>query len=205
MNEFDLKAAEWDNNPMHRDRSVAIANEIIRLIPLSEEMTALEYGAGTGVTSLILKDYLKEITLMDNSKEMIRVIDEKIRSSKVMNLKVLNFDLESDEFIEGKFDLVFTQMVLHHVNNIEKIINTFHQLLNQGGYIAIADLYEEDGSFHGDSFTGHKGFNIDYLSGILKKNRFSDIIHKTCFVIDRKTSETESKQFNVFIMVARRD
>jgi len=168
-------------------------------------MTALEYGAGTGVTSLILKDYLKEITLMDNSKEMIRVIDEKIRSSKVMNLKVLNFDLESDEFIEGKFDLVFTQMVLHHVNNIEKIINTFHQLLNQGGYIAIADLYEEDGSFHGDSFTGHKGFNIDYLSGILKKNRFSDIIHKTCFVIDRKTSETESKQFNVFIMVARRD
>jgi len=205
MNEFDLKAPEWDNNPTHRDRSVAIANEIISLIPLSKEMTALEYGAGTGVTSLILKDHLKEITLMDNSKEMIRVIDEKIRSSKVMNLKVLNFDLESDEFIEGKFDLVFTQMVLHHVNNIEKIINTFHQLLNQGGYIAIADLYEEDGSFHGDSFTGHKGFNIDYLSGILKKNRFSDIIHKTCFVIDRKTSETESKQFNVFIMVARRD
>jgi ubiquinone/menaquinone biosynthesis C-methylase UbiE len=112
MNEFDLKAPEWDNNPTHRDRSVAIANEIISLIPLSKEMTALEYGAGTGVTSLILKDHLKEITLMDNSKEMIRVIDEKIRSSKVMNLKVLNFDLESDEFKEGKFDLVFTGMVL---------------------------------------------------------------------------------------------
>ena len=32
-----------------------------------------------------------------------------------------------------------------------------------------------------------------------------DISHKTCFVIDRKISETESKQFEVFIMVAKRD
>ena len=63
MNEFDAKAAEWDKNPMHWDRSEAIANEIIKLIPLKKKMTALEYGAGTGITSFLLKDYLKEITL----------------------------------------------------------------------------------------------------------------------------------------------
>ena len=62
-------------------------------------------------------------------------------------------------------------MVLHHVNDIEKIIGKFYRLLNPGGYLAIADLYEEDGSFHGDGFTGHKGFNMDSLSGILRKNR----------------------------------
>jgi hypothetical protein len=28
MNEFDIKAAEWDKNPMHWDQSEAIANEI---------------------------------------------------------------------------------------------------------------------------------------------------------------------------------
>jgi 16S rRNA A1518/A1519 N6-dimethyltransferase RsmA/KsgA/DIM1 with predicted DNA glycosylase/AP lyase activity len=49
MNEFDIKAAEWDNNPMHWERSEAIVNEIIKLIPLSNKMTALEYGAGTGI------------------------------------------------------------------------------------------------------------------------------------------------------------
>ena len=130
MNEFDIKAAEWDNNPMHWDRSEAIANEIIKLIPLNNEMTALEYGAGTGIASFLLKDYLKEITLMDNSAEMVKVMNEKIRSSKAKNLKALNFNLETDEYREGKFDLIFTQMVLHHVNDIEKIINTFHTLLN---------------------------------------------------------------------------
>ena len=204
MNEFDIKAAEWDKNPMHWDRSRAIANEIIKLVPLNKGMTALEYGAGTGITSFLLRDYLKEITLMDNSTEMIRIIDEKINSSQVKNLKTLNFNLETDDYKNGKFDLIFTQMVLHHVTDIEKIVNKFHLLLNPKGYLVIADLYEEDGSFHGEGFTGHKGFNVDALSDILRKNRFSGINHKTCFVIDRKISETQSKQFEVFIMTAKK-
>ena len=204
MNEFDIKAAEWDNNPMHWERSEAIVNEIIKLIPLSKKMTALEYGAGTGIGSFLLKDYLKRITLMDNSSEMVKIIEEKIRSLKVNNLRALNFNLETHVYREEKFDLIFTQMVLHHVNDIEKIISRFHTLLNPQGHLAIADLYEEDGSFHGEGFTGHKGFNIESLSGVLRENGFSDIKHKTCFVINRKISETVTKQYEVFIIVAKR-
>lgn len=205
MNEFDIKAGEWDKNPMHWDRSEAVAKEIVSLIPLNKEMSALEYGAGTGITSFLLRDYLKEITLMDNSSEMIKVINEKIKASKVKNLRTLNFNLESDEYKEKKFDLIFTQMVLHHVVDIENIINKFHLLLNPGGFLVIADLYEEDGSFHGEGFTGHNGFNIDKLSDILRKKNFANVSDKTCFIIDRKISETESKQFKVFIMTAQRD
>lgn len=205
MNEFDIKAGEWDKNPMHWDRSEAVAKKIMSLIPLNKEMSALEYGAGTGITSFLLRDYLKEITLMDNSSEMIKVINEKIKASKVKNLRTLNFNLESDEYKEKKFDLIFTQMVLHHVVDIENIINKFHLLLNPGGFLAIADLYEEDGSFHGEGFTGHNGFNIDKLSDILRKKSFKNVSDKTCFIIDRKISETESKQFKVFIMTAQRD
>jgi ubiquinone/menaquinone biosynthesis C-methylase UbiE len=205
MNEFDIKAAEWDNNPMHWERSEAIATEIIKLIPLNKEMNALEYGAGTGIASFLLRDYLKDITLMDSSAEMIRVINGKIESSKVKNLRTLNFNLETEEYKDGRFDLIYTQMVLHHIKDTERIISIFHQLLEQGGYLAIADLYEEDGSFHDDAFIGHKGFNMDSLSGILRKNGFSDIYYKPCYVIDRKISETESKQYNVFILTSRRD
>jgi tRNA (cmo5U34)-methyltransferase len=204
MNEFDAKAAEWDMNPMHYDRSVAIVNEIINRIPLKNDMTGLEYGAGTGIASFLLRDKLKEILLMDNSTEMVRMINQKIDLTKVKNLKVSNFNLESEEYKEGKFDLIFTQMVLHHVNDVDKIIGIFNQLLNSGSYLAIADLYEEDGSFHGDGFTGHKGFNMEWLSGILKKNGFKEVSYKTCFVIDRKISETESKQYEVFLMTGRK-
>ena len=124
-NEFDLKAAGWDNNPMHWDRSVAITNNIKELIPLDRKMNALEYGAGTGTSSFLLKDYLKEITLMDSSSEMVRVMNEKIKTTKVKNLKTLNFDLEHSDYSEGRFDLIFTQMVLHHVSDIDSIIRKF--------------------------------------------------------------------------------
>jgi tRNA (cmo5U34)-methyltransferase len=204
MNEFDIKAAEWDNNPMHWDRSEAIAIEIKKLIPITKEMSALEYGAGTGITSFLLKDSLREITLMDNSTEMVRVMNDKINTKKVRNLKTLNFDLEKTDYLEESFDLIFTQMVLHHVADIESIIIRFSKLLNPGGYIAVADLYEEDGSFHGAGFTGHKGFNVEVLSSLLNKYNFSDISSRTCFVIDRKISESETKKFEVFLIIAKK-
>ncbi len=205
MNEFDIKAAGWDQNPMHWSRSEAIAKEILKTIPLTKTMTALEFGAGTGISSFLLKDYLKEITLMDNSREMVKITREKIRSSGATNLKAVECNLETDEYITGKFDLIFTQMVLHHVNDTENIITKFYNLLNPNGHLVIADLYEEDGSFHGENFTGHKGFNIDSLSEIVRQSKFTDITHKTVFTINRNITETETSQFDVFFLAAKRD
>jgi len=204
MNEFDLKAAEWDQNPIIWERAEAIANEIKRLIPLKKQMTALEFGAGTGVTSFILKDFLKEITLMDNSSEMVKVMNNKIKTSRVENLKTLNFNLEQDDFKDAKFDFIFNQMVLHHITDIKNIITKFYNLLNPGGFLAIADLYTEDGSFHGEGFAGHKGFDPADLSGELLKSGFQNITHHQCFVINKEISVAKTKQFNVFLLIAQR-
>jgi tRNA (cmo5U34)-methyltransferase len=205
MSEFDIKAADWDKNPMHWDRSEAIVREIRKRIPLTKNMTAMEYGAGTGIASFLLSDNLKEITLMDNSSEMVRIMKEKIEASGLQNLKVLNFDLEHNIFNAGKFDFIFTQMVLHHVADIGAIVYKFATLLNPGGFLAIADLCKEDGSFHGEGFTGHNGFDPEKISDILEKNMFWNISHRPCFIIERKISETETKLFEVFLLTAIRD
>jgi ubiquinone/menaquinone biosynthesis C-methylase UbiE len=202
VNEFDNKAAEWDNNPMHRDRSEAIANGIINSIPLNKEMRVLEFGAGTGITSFILMDRVKEIILMDNSSEMVKVMNEKIRASNANNLKALNFNMEHTDYKDEKFDLIITQMVLHHVADIDLIISRFRKLLNPGGYLAIADLYTEDGSFHGPGFMGHKGFDIAELSVLLGKQGFTNITSGKCFVINKKISDALTKQFDVFLLIS---
>jgi len=168
-------------------------------------MTALEFGAGTGVTSFVLKDSLKEITLMDNSSEMVKVMNNKIKTSRVKNLKTLNFNLEKAELKDAKFDFIFNQMVLHHISDIDDIIIKFYNLLNPGGFLAIADLYTEDGSFHGDGFTGHKGFDIEILSNKMRNQGFTNISHQKCFVINKKISDTETKKFDVFLLIAKRN
>ena len=77
-------------------------------------------------------------------------------------------------------------MVLHHITDIKYIITIFYNLLNPGGFLAIADLYSEDGYFHGEGFTGHKGFDPADLSSLFLKSGFKNINHHLCLVINKK-------------------
>lgn len=204
MNEFDIKAAGWDLNPMHWDRSVAIVKELLMQVPVNKNMTALEFGAGTGITSFLLKDHLKEITMLDSSAEMVKVMHEKVKAADTQNLKPLLFDLEEEEWTGEKFDLLITQMVLHHVVDLGNIFSKFYKIINPGGYLAIADLCPEDGSFHGEGFTGHKGFDIDTLADRLRNHGFGNISARKCFEIKKEISKGGFRKFEVFLLIAYR-
>jgi tRNA (cmo5U34)-methyltransferase len=142
-NEFDLKAREWDKNQMHVERAAAIAQSIEKTIPLNKNMKALEFGAGTGLLSFLLADRLLEITLMDNSTEMVNVAKGKISGQQIDHMKSVMINLEQEDYPE-QFDIIFSQMVMHHVNDVSGILKKFYRMLNPGGYLAIADLYMED-------------------------------------------------------------
>ena len=201
MNEFDHKAAEWDMNPVHLERSKAIAEMLKKSIPDGQQMTALEFGAGSGILSLLLKEQLKEITLMDSSAGMINVIKDKIASGGFDQLKTVHLDLEKESYT-GEFDLIFSQMAVHHVGNIDGILKKFNSLLNPGGILAIADLYPEDGSFHGDGFTGHLGFDPELLSANLIAYGFRNVNYQECFVMKKAMENGETKTYPIFLITA---
>jgi len=200
-NHFDKEARNWDNNLTHIRRTEAIANEMLKHIPTKKNLRALEFGAGTGLLSIALKDQFSEIVLMDSSREMIKTVIEKLAKNRIDHLHPVFFDLEKEEYDGKTFDFIFTQMALHHVVDIEKMVSKFYKLLNRGGTIAIADLYTEDGSFHDFDFTGHKGFDPDYLQGILNKSGFIEIKHNSCYII-RKTDGNEKEiEYPVFLII----
>ena len=203
MNEFDLKASTWDKNQLHIERSEEIAVALRDMIPLVKSMRALEYGAGTGLLSFILKGSFREITLMDNSKEMINVIRGKINGQGIRNMKPLMIDLEHENYT-GEFEIIYSQMVFHHVENTDIILEKFHSLLTPDGYLAIADLYPEDGSFHGDGFSGHYGFDPEVLSLQLARNNFRDIRYRQCFTIRKVSEQGDIRQYPVFLLIANK-
>ena len=204
MNEFDIKASGWDENPIHHARSEAIAKEMLRLLPIKKEMSAIEFGAGTGLLSFMLKDFLNDIILVDSSTEMVNVANKKIDAIGAKNLKTIVFDIEHETYSGKTFDLIFTQMVLHHVNDIEKLFRNFYKILNPNGFIAIADLYTEDGSFHDEGFSGHNGFNVEDLTLTLNKCNFRVSTAEQCFTINKKISENVTNQYPVFLLIANR-
>jgi 2-polyprenyl-3-methyl-5-hydroxy-6-metoxy-1,4-benzoquinol methylase len=199
MSEFDSRAKDWDKDKMHMERSTAIAEMLRKMIPLSSAMKALEMGAGTGILSFMLREELAAITLVDNSSGMIEVCEQKIEYLQTKHIKALCMDLEQTDPGE-KYDLIYSQMVLHHVTDVEAIFQKFYTLLNPGGYLAIADLYTEDGSFHGPEVKVHLGFDPETLVKQLEANGFNQLRFETCYEIKRESGKT----YPVFLLVGQK-
>lgn len=181
MNEFDLKAKDWDKNRLNLERAQSIAGYLTDRIKFRPGMKAMEFGAGTALLSFELKDLFKSIALLDNSKEMIRICDQKISETQSDHIHTVLIDLEKVD-LDEKYDIIYSQMAFHHLIDIENILKKLHQMLNNDGVLAIADLFTEDGSFHGEGFTGHNGFDPDWLASLLKKAGFVNIRWEQCFI-----------------------
>jgi tRNA (cmo5U34)-methyltransferase len=201
MSHFDNAARTWDENPIHMERSQAIAAKIVKRLPLNRNMKALEYGAGTGILSFLLSDKLGEIVMMDSSAEMVKVMEEKVLQRNATNLLPGFFNLEK-EISSVSFNLIFNQMVLHHIADIESIFKTFYNMLLPGGFLAIADLYSEDGSFHDYGFDGHTGFDPDQLKVLLLEVGFKNIDFEECYTVKRKLEGDTIKSFPIFLITA---
>ena len=55
MTNFDERAKDWDSDPKKVERARAVAEAIRKAIPLTANMSALEYGCGTGLLSFALQ------------------------------------------------------------------------------------------------------------------------------------------------------
>ena len=201
MNEFDDKANDWDKNNTHIERAREIANQLLETIPFRPGMKVMEFGAGTALLSFMLQDLFSSVTLIDNSGEMIRICNEKIAQSKLKHIEAIQIDLETEPF-EEKFDFIYSQMAFHHVTDAEKMIHKLHQLLNEKGILAVADLYTEDGTFHDAGFTGYKGFDPEWLSNIMQQAGFRHVTYNTCFVQKKDNPGGPPKEYPVFLMIA---
>ncbi len=185
---FDDKAKSWDDDPQKSERNENIAEAIIRNLNGRSEMKALEFGAGTGALSFLLKDYCQSVTLIDSSNGMLEVLNEKIKRNSVDNFIPLNMDLLNAKLDDNfKFDLIYTAMTMHHVEDLEGIIAKFSEILNIGGQLFIADLCPEDGNFHLGINAGnyHKGIDIESLIPIFNKYSIKQTDYKVIYKTKR--------------------
>ncbi|HRF45441.1 MAG TPA: class I SAM-dependent methyltransferase [Candidatus Competibacteraceae bacterium] len=183
MSDFDQKAATWDADPIKQERALAVAGALRQQVPLLPTWRALEYGCGTGLLSFALDTGLGDITLADASPGMLAVLETKIADTGLTHLHPLLLDLTSSPPPMERYDLIHTLMTLHHVANTGQLLRDFHTLLRPGGWLAIADLDREDGSFHGPGFTGHCGFDREALGAQMAAAGFRDVAFSTCYVM----------------------
>lgn len=174
--DFDVVSLNWDEEPRRVKLAAEISDSILKSLPLSQEWDALDFGCGTGLVTLQLAPALRSITGVDSSSGMIDRLDKKIRQSGYSNVRAELCDVDKGNLPSGRYHLITSAMTLHHVENLAPLFQLFKTLLHSGGWVALADLESEDGSFHEDP-TGvfHHGFSAEELSNMLTMAGFSSI------------------------------
>ena len=195
---FDKAAADWDAKPLRVQLGEAISTAIIASLPLTGAMVGLEYGCGTGLVTFKLAAHLAVMHGLDSSSGMIQVLTEKIHAQGVENVKP--FLGELSELAPPPLDLTCISMTLHHIEDYHELLTRFAKYLKPGGFLAIADLEKEDGTFHDDN-TGiaHFGFEGDALCKVVVECGFVDVEMQTIYKVTKN-----ERQYPVFLLTCRK-
>ncbi len=201
---FDSKAQEWDEHPRKRQIALVFVTELQKNLPLHPAMDLLEFGCGTGLVSMELHRQVASITLLDTSSGMINVLQQKIVQQNIANMHPRQGDLSAIGQGEERFDLIYSNMALHHVTNTEQSLAEMALLLKPGGVLCLGDLETEDGSFHQSEIQVHQGFDCQQLATTLVRLGL-DIEH--CYsshTMQKTDTEGQTQDYPLFFLQARR-
>lgn len=195
---FRDKADEWDMSSQIVANAKSISDAIVENIHLDKNMRVMDFGAGTGLLCSFVSAHVGEVIAVDNSPAMLEKFRAKCDTIKCKS-QIIQKDL-SVETIDDKFDGIISSMTIHHLEDTPTLFGKFYNMLNDGGFIAIADLDTEDGSFHSDNCgVFHYGFDRKALEEIAKSVGFKEIKFAEASKISKPDGD-----YSVFLIMAKR-
>jgi ubiquinone/menaquinone biosynthesis C-methylase UbiE len=201
---FDHLAAEWDSNPTRVVMARAVVDAIRAAVVLRPDMDVMDFGAGTGLISLGLLPDVERVTAVDTSSAMLRVLDDKLKAQRIGNVQTLLCENNTTPLPVSGFDLIVSSMVLHHIQDVPQTLQRLRSCLRPGGWIALADLDTEDGTFHADSSgVYHHGFDRGNVCRWSQDAGFSEITACEAHRIVRSAPGGESRRYPVFLVTGR--
>lgn len=195
---FRDKAAEWDSRPVPMQISQGVVQALRARVPLSPEMTVMDFGAGTGLVAGAVAPHVAHLHAVDVSASMLAQLaaKEALRGKVTVHCH----DLTASP-LDLRVDLVVSAMAMHHVADTDALLRALHATLREGGRVALADLDAEDGTFHAPGTEGvfHPGFSRDDLAARLTAAGFVDVAFETATVVHK-----EERSYPVFLVTASR-
>jgi predicted TPR repeat methyltransferase len=193
---FDEVASTWDAGDVRVATARSIFQTLISKMALSESMDILDFGCGTGLLSFQAAQLVHSVTGVDLSPNMVAQALQKNTSDLQVNAvcqDIVHLPLEQ------KFHGIISSMALHHVEDLSSLFSSFYTHLHRDGFIALADLETEDGTFHSHGNEGiyHFGFDRNTLRTHIETAGFKNVrFHEAC------TITKEEKNYPIFLVIA---
>lgn len=196
MSTFDNRAKGWDSGDIRVQGAKVIADAISQRFDLHPHMELIDFGVGTGLLGFEIAQKVAKVYGVDTSKGMLEKLQEK--NNETLSIEPIHQDIIAQP-LEIRCHGVVSSMTLHHVEDLEQFFTTIKNNLHEEGFIAIADLELEDGTFHSDNEgVFHFGFEKEKLCEIVRGCGFKDVSFENI-----NTIKKPHRDFGIFLLSAR--
>lgn len=102
----------------------------------------LEFGTGTGEFAVAMAKLCQKVVAVDVSPVMLEYAQKKATSKKIENIEFHHAGFLTFNESPGQFDIIFTQLALHHLPDFWKSIalRNIYSLLRKGGKFFVKDV-----------------------------------------------------------------
>lgn len=136
------RASEYDNK-MQKFRNYAQeARAIAEALGLTDTMSVLDMGAGTGALSLEFAGMCKEVTAVDVSSVMLQILQTKARERNIYNITTAHAGFLTFDNAGQTYDRIVSNVVLHHLPDFWKCValRKVHAMLADDGLFFLHDV-----------------------------------------------------------------
>lgn len=149
----------------------------------------LEFGCGTGGTSIIHSPFVQKILATDISSRMIEIAQKKAADAGVKNVEFKQASIDELQLPRESQNVILGMSILHLLDNKEEAMRKVHSWLKPGGYfitstICIGDMGASTQFFMKAVFPVAKFFGIVPSVYAFTKTELRDSLNKTGFDIE---------------------
>lgn len=140
--------------------------DVLEKTELPDHQQVMELGPGEGDFLATLSERFQRVYAVDNSGEMLAISQQRVKERNLNNIQFIHGEIEALSALEGQFDCIVANMVLHHVATPSGIFTWVSRLLKPGGSMLVSELSSHNQDWVRESCGDlWLGFSVEDLDG----------------------------------------
>jgi ubiquinone/menaquinone biosynthesis C-methylase UbiE len=173
--EFSKQASKFGDKGLTLS-SQEILDWIVGFLPLNKEFRVLDVAAGTGHLSRAIAPYVKEVTAIDITSEMLAQAREETARRNLNNISFEEGNAEQLPYEADHFDLVVSRLAIHHFEKPILQLQEMVRVCKPNHKIAIIDLLAPENEKMAETYNDLERMRDPSHTVALSKNQMAKLL-----------------------------